>query len=155
MTHRKLSIPMLLALAFVASLAASPANAAPNVGALAGTWEITGTPQPTACGPAVPFTNLTSIGRNGEIVNVDPAVGIGVGEAYRTGPKVYAVGFFGFITPAPGIMLKYEVQANATLVNSGEFNGQFRTIVTDTAGVIPDCVFEGDIVAFRQVPMPY
>lgn len=155
MNHRKLSLPMLLAFAGLASFITAPAHAGGNVRGLAGTWEITGTPDPTPCGPQAPFTNLTSISRDGAIINVDPAVGVGVGKAYRMGWKQFAVGFFGYMQPAPGLLLKYEVQGSAKLQNLGEFAGKFRTIVTDTAGILPDCVFEGDIVAFRQVAMPY
>lgn len=122
---------------------------------LAGIWETVGTPDPSACGPSSSFENVSTISLDGTVTNVDPAVGTAVGDSYRIGGKKYVLGFFGFISPAPGITLRYEVQGKLKLVNRGYFVGKFRTIVTDTNGVLPDCIYEGTIEGHRLVPMSY
>ena len=122
---------------------------------LAGVWETVGTPDPSTCGPTGSFENVSTISIDGTVTNVDPDVGTGVGDSYRIGGKKYVLGFFGFISPAPGIRLRYEVQGRLKLVNPGHFVGKFRTIVTDTNGVLPDCVYEGSIEGHRLVPMSY
>ncbi len=149
---------VLLLVIGVSMLGASHANAGWVGPKLAGVWEINGMPDPVdgdACGPTDPFTNLASIALDGTITNVDPAIGTGVGEGYRLGRKKYAVGFFGFIPIGPGITLRYEVQGTAKLLNSGEFEGRFRTTLTDPNGVLPACVYEGSISGTRLVAMPY
>ncbi len=129
---------------------AAPAEAAPgNVGALNGVWEVQGTPDANNCN-AVPFTNLVAITRDGTITNVDPDVGTGVGEAYRSGRRTFTVGFFGFINSS---VIRYEIQATAKLINYGELRGRFRTTLSDTG--TPFCTFEGTIRATRLIAMPY
>lgn len=139
----------------VLTLATGTASAGTAVPKIAGTWEIVGTPDAGGCGPSTPFTNVTTVTRDGTIINVDPALGATVGQAYKLGEKMYAIGFFGFISPAPGITLRLEVQSTLTPVNSGVAAGRFRSIVTDPNGMIPDCVYEGTISGTRLVPMPY
>lgn len=141
-----------LMMASLAIAGSQHAGAGPH---LAGVWEITGTPDPGGCGPAGSFENIVAIGTDGLLTNVDPDVGIGVGDVYRLTGDTFVVGFFGYLTPAPGVILRYEIQATAELLDPGTFAGQFRTIVKDTAGAIPDCVYEGTVAGERLVPMPY
>ncbi len=141
--------------AAVLPFAFGTANAGSFVPKIAGTWEIVGTPDPGGCGPSMPFTNVTTVTPGGQITNVDPFLGASVGQAYKLGNKAYAVGFFGFITPAPGVILKLEVQATLKLINLGEVAGKFRSIVTDPNGIFPECVYEGTIQGTRLVAMPY
>lgn len=155
MTRRIFTLPILLLIATTGSLASATANAGSFSRSMAGTWETFGTPDPGQCGPTASFTNLTTITRDGTVVNVDPEVGTAVGNTYRIKKNRFAAGFFGFISPAPGITLKYEVQATAKLLNHGEFTGKFRTTIVDMAGVIPDCTYEGVISGHRLVVMPY
>ena len=143
-----------LLLSATAILGGAPASAGWVGPQLAGAWEITGTPDPGGCGPSDTFVNVVTISADGSITNVDPVVGTGVGSSYRLGNK-FVVGFFGFLSPAPGLTLRYEVQGTTTLVSPGTFSGRFRTIVTDPNGMIPDCIYEGAIGGTRLVPMPY
>lgn len=142
-------ITVAMALTFI--MASAEASGNHNVRKLAGTWELQGLPEPT-CG-VQPFTNYTSITRDGKIINADPVVGTGVGEAYRLGHKNYAAGFFGFIDDN-GTLLTYEVQGTLTLLDSSHFTGIFRATVFDPFGN-PACTYEGTIEGFRLVPMPY
>lgn len=142
---------LLSAIAVFGGATASAGQIGPQV---AGAWEITGTPDSSVCGPSDPFVNVVTISADGSIVNVDPLVGTGVGSGYRLGNQ-FVVGFFGFISPAPGLTLRYEVQGTTELTSPNAFAGRFRTIVTDPNGVIPDCVYEGTISGSRLVPMPY
>ncbi len=139
----------------VLSFASGTANAGSFVPRIAGTWEIVGTPDPGGCGPQTPFTNVSTVTFGGQITNVDPVLGASVGQVYRLGKKTYAVGFFGFINAAPGVILNLEVQGTLKLINLGEAAGKFRSIVTDPNGIIPDCVYEGTIQGTRLVAMPY
>lgn len=139
----------------IASLASADAEAGWVGPKLAGVWEITGTPDPGGCGPSDTFENVVTISIDGSITNVDPVVGTGVGDAYRLNNNDYVIGFFGYMSPAPGVTLRYEIQGTAKLVNPGTFTARFRAIVTDIDGVIPDCVYEGSVVGERLVPMPY
>ena len=141
--------------AIVLPFAFGTANAGSFVPKMAGTWEIVGTPDPGGCGPSMPFTNVTNVTRDGQIMNVDPVLGASVGQAYKLGKKTYGVGFFGFINPAPGLTLRLEVQSTLKLINLGEVAGKFRSIITDPNGIIPECVYEGTIEGSRLVPMPY
>ena len=141
--------------AIVLPFAFGTANAGSFVPKMAGTWEIVGTPDPGGCGPSMPFTNVTNVTRDGQIMNVDPVLGASVGQAYKLGKKTYGVGFFGFINPAPGLTLRLEVQSTLKLINLGEVAGKFRSIITDPNGIIPECVYEGTIQGSRLVPMPY
>ena len=125
---------------------------------LTGAWQIVGTPDPSSfdpagCGPTEPFTNLVSIGWDGSVTNVDPVVGTGIGEVYRSGMRRYTVGFFGFINAGPGGILSYEVQGTIRQINLGEFKGKFRTTITDPAD--NECTYKGRIVGVRLVPMPF
>jgi hypothetical protein len=147
----------LLISATTLTFAAGMASASPAVPKLAGTWEIVGTPDPGGCGPTSPFTGLTTITPDGSLTNVDPdpAVSTTVGQAYKLGKHMYAIGFFGYLNPAPGITLRIEVQSTLTDSSPGETAGRFRSIVTDPNGIIPECVYEGTISGTRLVPMPY
>ncbi len=152
MTRKMIRIAAVAVFGFLAAGASANASAG-WVGPLSGTWEIHGTPDPAnVCGVSE-FTNLTSVTRDGKFVNVDPDVGTGVGEAYRTGRWRYAVGFFGFI-PAGDVTLRYEVQGSLRLLDRSHFIGQFRTTIYDPAWN-PVCEYEGTIEGFRQVPIPY
>ena len=82
-------------------------------------------------------------------------MGTAVGEVFRIGRRTYGVGFFGFIAPAPGVVLKYEVQGTLEASWGGTASGRFRTIVSDTNGVIPSCTYEGVIEGQKLSPMPY
>ncbi|MDJ0941710.1 MAG: hypothetical protein QNJ00_18240, partial [Woeseiaceae bacterium] len=101
----------------VTMLGTAQANAGWVGPKLAGAWEIVGTPEPSACGPSNPFTNVSTISIDGTFTNVDPDVGTAVGESYRLGGRKYAVGFFGFIPLGPGVALRYEVQGTLKLLN--------------------------------------
>jgi hypothetical protein len=152
---RKLTCLLISATAL--TFVAAGASAAPAVPKIAGTWEIVGTPDPGGCGPTSTFTGLTTITPDGFVTNVDadPAVSTTVGQAYKLGNKLYAIGFFGYLNPAPGITLRIEVQSTVTDSSPGEAAGRFRSIVTDPNGIFPDCVYEGTIAGTRLVPMPY
>lgn len=141
--------------ATVLAFASGTVNAGPAVHKIAGTWELVGTPDPGGCGPSTPFTNVATIARSGQITNVDPLLGSGVGQAFKLGKKFYGAGFFGFINPAPGVTLRYEVQSTLKLINFGEAAGKFRSIITDPNGIFPECVYEGTIQGSRLFPMPY
>lgn len=131
------------------------ASATPPVPALAGTWEITGTPNPGGCGPSTAFTNVATVTRDGHVINVDPSLGTFVGEAYQLGDKTFAVGFFGFISPIPGVRLNLEVQGTLEIAGPGQVTGNFRSTVSDPNGIFPECVYEGTIAGTRLIPMPY
>jgi hypothetical protein len=148
-------IAAVLLVGMTLSLSSESAVAASFVPQLAGTWEITGTPDASECGPSNPFTNLSSISVGGALVNSDPVLGTSLGEVYRLGRKTYAVGFFGLISVGPGAPLRYEVQGTLKMINPGEAAGRFRTILPDPTGVNQDCIYEGTIQATRLVPMPY
>lgn len=150
---QKIAAVLLIGITF--ALTSGPAAAASFVPKLAGTWEITGTPELGGCGPQEPFTNISSISVGGTLTNSDPNIGTSLGEVHKTGRKRYTVGFFGFISLAPGMALVYEVQGTVKRINPGEFGGKFRTTVTDPMGAIPSCTYEGTIHGTRLVPMPY
>ena len=127
----------------------SPAAHAKNgTKVLAGTWEISGNPEPT-CGVG-PFVNLASITGDGAMINVDPVIGTGVGEVHRLGGKKFGVGFFGFINNGT-VILRYEVKGRLTLINAGEANGTFTTTISDPSGA-PLCAYNGTLAATRLVP---
>ena len=152
MNSKLTRIAALTFLGLIAATASANASAG-SVGQLSGTWELAGKPDPSnVCGVSE-FINLTSITRDGKIINVDPEIGTGVGEAYRPGHKSYAVGFFGFINTGSGI-LRYEVQSTLELHDGSHFTGKFSTTVFDPA-MNPACQYEGTVEGFRQVPMPY
>ncbi len=142
------------AIAFFGLIAAtaSPNASAGFVGRINGTWELTGTPDPNTCN-APTFVNLATITVDGKITNIDPALGAGVGEAYRLTRRTYAVGFFGFIPSDQGV-LRYEVQGTLKREDWSHVTGRFRTTLFDPAGN-PFCEYEGSIEGFRLVPMPY
>ena len=137
--------------AFVTLGAAKNASAGSSVGILNGTWEVTGTPDSSPCAPP-PFVNLVSITRDGKIINVDPEVGTGVGEAYRISRKTYVAGFFGFINTGQ-VILRYEVQGELKVINRGEIDGVFLSTIYDPANN-PVCQYTGTLEGFRLVPMP-
>jgi len=148
-TISKAAVFLAISLTFI--MTSAEASASHNVRKLAGTWDIQGQPEPT-CG-VQPFRNFTSISREGKIINSDPEVGTGVGEAYRMGRGKYAAGFFGFISDN-GTILSYEVQGTLELLDAGHFTGIFRATVFDPAGN-PACTYEGTMEGYRLVPMPY
>jgi hypothetical protein len=145
----------ILMLSGMAILASNQAHAGWVGPKLAGTWEITGTPDPDGCGPSEPFINLSTIAIDGTIVNVDPFLGSSVGEGYRLGWNSYAVGFFGFIPFGPNGPQRYEVQGTGKLINAGEIEGRFRTILSDLTGMNVGCIYEGTLTARRLVTLPF
>lgn len=141
----KMAVLVSLCLFFVIGSQAVHADSAMQT--LAGTWEISGNPEPT-CGTG-PFVNLASISADGTLTNVDPVIGTGVGEVHRLGGKEFGVGFFGFINSGMAI-LRYEVKGRLTLVNSGEASGTFTTTLYDPLGA-PICAYDGTLAATRLV----
>lgn len=119
-----------LTLMTAAAWAENDAKATRSGHQLSGTWVIQGQPEPT-CG-VTDFVNFASIGRDGRIVNVDPEVGTGVGEAHRIGSVRFTTVFFGFI---PEAGLSYEVQSTLELVDTAHFAGEFHAILLDANGV--------------------
>lgn len=131
----KALLPGLLALsaAIPLSTAVTTTSNSPEPSAtsrLAGVWEIAGVPDPVFGIP--PFANVTTIGRDGSIVNVDPELGSSVGESFRSGPRTYTAGFFGYLDV--GVPATYEVSSTLTLSSLDAFSGPFRTRVFDLAG---------------------
>ena len=129
-------------------IGSSAAHADNGASAIAGTWEISGTPEPT-CGVG-PFVNLASITKGGTLINVDPVLGTGVGEVHRLGGKEFGVGFFGFINDGVAI-LRYEVTGRLTLEDAGQASGTFTATILDPAGA-PLCAYDGTLAATRLVP---
>ncbi len=153
----KLTALALLSSAALAPVASAEAAFVPKA---AGTWEIVGTPDApppgeTSCGPTAPFSNFASITLAGALTTVDPFLGTGVGEAFRTGRNSYGVGFFITASPAPGVVINVEVQGELELVNKDEGAGRFRTILTDPVSGFPFCEYEGALVALRLQPTSY
>lgn len=122
---------------------------------VAGTWQISGTPAPNNCNVTDPFTNVAVISFDGTIVNSDPVVGTGVGEVFRIGRFKYGVGFFGAFSPAPGALVKYEVQGTLNANWDGTASGQFRTILTQVGSPFPPCVYEGTLTGYKLSPMQF
>ncbi len=98
---------------------------------MAGTWQIQIIADPGA--PFAEVTNVTTIDRRGQMVNVDPELGSSVGEVFRLAGKNYGIGFWGFINQG-GFVIRYEVQARALQTDRDQFSGEFRTILEDLAG---------------------
>ncbi len=144
-----------LVMASATFLSAAPDAEAGFVPLIAGTWQISGTPNANPCGINDPFTNVAVISFDGTIVNSDPAVGTAVGEVFRTGRFKYGVGFFGAFSPAQGVLVKYEVQGTLNANWDGTATGQFRTILTQVGSPLPPCVYEGTISAQKLSPMSY
>lgn len=147
--HQLMSKTTVLATLCLFFVIGSPAAHADNgTAAIAGTWEISGNPEPT-CGVG-PFVNLASISKDGVLVNVDPVVGTGVGEVHRLGGKEFGVGFFGFINDGITI-LRYEVKGRLTLIDAGQAAGTFTATISDPFGT-PLCAYDGTLAATRLVP---
>ena len=144
-----------LVLASMAMFSAAPAARAGFVPLVAGSWQITGTPAPNSCGVTDPFTNFSVISFDGTMVNVDPVVGSSVGEVFRTGRLTYGVGFFGTFSPAPGVVVQYEVHGTLEANWDGTASGQFRTTLTTVGAPFPPCTYEGTIAAHKLSPMAY
>ena len=144
-----------LLLAPAISFATAPAAQAGFTPLIAGTWQITGTPAPNACGVDDPFTNVAAISFDGTIVNSDPVVGTALGEAFRIGRRTYGVGFFGAFSPAPGVLVQYEVQGTLEANWDGTASGQFRTILTQVGSPFPPCTYEGTIEGYKLSPMAF
>jgi hypothetical protein len=117
---------------------------------LAGFWVIEGFPEP---GSGVPdFVNLATMGKHGEVINVDPIEGTGVGGWKKVSPQQYAVTFTGFIVDG-GSTVRYIVSSTVT-VSGSHFHGPFRTEVLDLDGN-PLFHFEGTVNAERQAVQPF
>ena len=150
---RKTAFSLLLASATLVTT--TPEAEAGFVPLVAGTWEISGTPAANNCGINDPFTNVAVISFDGTIVNSDPIVGTAVGEVFRKGRLTYGVGFFGAFSPAPGVLVKYEVQGTLDANWDGTATGQFRTILTQVGSPFPPCVYEGTLTGHKLSPMSY
>lgn len=144
-----------LVLASATLFTTAPAAQAGFVPLIAGTWQITGTPAANACNVNAPFTNVAVISLGGTLVNSDPVVGTAVGEAFRIGRSTYGVGFFGAFSPAPGLLIQYEVQGTLEANWDGTGTGQFRTTLTEVNGLLPPCTYEGTLAAHKLSPMSY
>ena len=142
----KTTVLVSLCLFFV--LGSPVAHADNALTAVAGTWEISGDPEPT-CG-AGPFVNIASITKGGNVINVDPVVGTALGEVYRIGGKEFGVGFFGFINNGMAI-LRYEVKGTLTLIDQDQGVGAFTTTLFDPSGA-PICAYGGTLAANRLIP---
>ena len=149
---RKTLISVLAAAVWLFTVPGARADFVPQV---AGTWQITGTPAPNPCGVDAPFTNVAVISIDGTLVNSDPQVGTAVGEVFRIKPRRYGGGFFGLFSPAPGLLFQYEVQGTLKVNWDGTAAGKFRTILTETNGLVPQCIYEGTIDGHKLSPMPY
>lgn len=141
---------MIVLIVAAGGLSAAGAAAAPAVPKVAGTWLIEGTIQTSTCPPPFvadfTFANIGSVARDGTVVNVDPAGGTQVGEAYRLPGDRYAIGFFGFVGPS-----LLEVRGIGELVNPGELTGTFTGYLTPLQGG-PACSYSGSLNGFRLVP---
>ncbi len=146
----------LAALALIGSVALAPSTPAEaaSLKMIAGTWEIAGTPDPGGCAPP-PFTGFATISADGILTALDPMLGAGVGEAFRTGPKSFGTGFFTYLKPAPGVVLKVEVQGELELMDESAAAGRFRTLLTNPDSDTVVCVYEGDLAASRLEPSAY
>jgi hypothetical protein len=148
---------MMVVIVAAAALSARAATAAPAVPQVAGTWLIEGTIEESDCDfPGSPFeeeatfTNIGSVARDGTVVNVDPAGGTQVGEAYRLPGNRYAIGFFGLLATGFGPTL-LEVRGIGELINPGELTGTFTSYLT-TVGGQPICSYSGSLNGSRLVP---
>lgn len=131
MTTRILPLVQILILILTLS-APLPAQAAKFVAAkLVGTWQLTITPDPATGIP--PLVNLASIGRNGQLVNVVPALGTGVGQLNRQSLRNYDANFFGFMN-MNGQLLRYEVDGALEVPPDGTVRGTFTTTTEDLFG---------------------
>jgi hypothetical protein len=96
---------------------------------LTGLWEITGTPSLESGVPE--FVNLALFGKDGELVNIDPSEGTGIGSWKRISNKTYSVRFFGFIPLGPETKGRYEVNGTLHLDDDKiSLYGDFLTEVT-------------------------
>jgi hypothetical protein len=143
----------LLALAAAVAYAPLVTVQAANLPQVAGTWQILGIPDEGGCGPDDPFGGIASISLDGTVVTADPFLGPGFGEAYRVSGDRYAVGFF--ISPAPPVFFRTEVQSELELINQDQASGRFRTLFADPVSGEPFCVYEGDLTAQRLEPTGY
>lgn len=151
---RPLAAWMLAAAGTCAIMGATEAS--PFVPRVAGTWEIVGTPEANPCGVNEPFSGIATIAFDGTLTTIDPLSGrTALGEVFQLGLDEYGIGFFGFLSPAPQVLFRFEVQATLEQTDRDSASGQFRTRLTDPAGMAPDCVYEGTIVGQRLVPMPF
>jgi hypothetical protein len=139
---------IIVSLCLFFAIGSPAAHASNGAAAIAGTWEISGNPEPT-CGVG-PFVNLASITKGGTLINVDPVLGTGVGEVHRLGGKEFGVGFFGFINDGMAI-LRYEVKGKLTLIDASQAAGTFTATLFDPTGA-PFCAYDGTLAATRLVP---
>ena len=133
-------------------LAATNEALAQHRGDLEGLWHVNGTPENGA--PIGPFQNFVTIGRDGQIVNVDPETGAGVGESFRIGHNRYAVGFFGYIDAGGGMKWQYEVQGTVRVIGPMKLRGKFRTLVRDLDGNLM-FAYKGKLKGQRLSAQPF
>lgn len=106
-----------------------------------GTWRVVGTPDDGGS-----FVNYASINAQGAFVNVDPLVGGGVGEVFRSGPLQYTVVFYGFYDPNTS----YKVTGDVSLAGSDAFGGSFITELFDLDGNFLGS-YQGTVEATRVI----
>lgn len=116
-----------------------------------GVWEIMGTPDDPNRSP---FENIGLGTADGSLVNVDPALGTGLGTVVRIAGRTHAVTFFGPIDLGGGVIGRYQVRATAEIFAAqGIASGRFRTTITAPDGTVIDS-FEGALEATRLVGTP-
>ena len=115
---------------------------------LAGVWRIEGHPDPASTIPS--FVNLAMVTPSGKIVNVDPAIGAGVGDSRRVRRGVYDVTFYGFLELTPGEPLQYEVQGTLEVdFQAGTLSGPFTTLVHSLDGSTMLFSYQGTVDGTR------
>lgn len=139
------SLSLLIAGAGYAPMTLADGNVGP---AVEGTWliRIIG----GAGAPFVEVTNIASVGRDGQLVNVDPVLGTAVGEVSRMRDRQFRLGFWG-IADQGGFPVRYEVRATARLIHQDLMGGDFRTVLTDLSGNLL-AEYVGTIEGSRLVP---
>jgi hypothetical protein len=107
------------------SMVLSPAPDDRGRSPLAGAWQVVISPT-----NGQPFVNINTFDTHGQIVNVDPVFGTGVGSSYRTGAREFQVVFHGFNDE------RSRFKANGTLTLNGRnsFSGVYVTEIYDLNG---------------------
>lgn len=134
---------LLVALTFACGMWATPVSAQTNK--IAGYWLVSGSPEPAS--GIGNFTNLVTLTKGGQLVNVDPNLGPAVGSWERIGGNRYEITFSGFLD---GDGSRYVVTAEVTLNQATQqFAGPFHTQFLDPTG-FPFFDFIGTVSAARQ-----
>lgn len=142
-----------LAVLLMASLAvaAVPAQAQER-SFFQGVWEVVGTPDD----PARPTLSNIGLGSaDGGLVNVDPALGTGVGDVQRVSGRTHTAVFFGPIDLGGGTIGRYRVDATVDIFPvQGTASGRFRTAILAPDGTELDS-WEGSLTATRIAGGPF